>query len=140
MEILAKTSYQDVYRITDGVLLIVNKFKYKRFGDDNHIGIVYGDAKKRSYRVGCQKWLKILTEDYQNPYEKWCVLAGQVLYQDKPVEVEPDESKWEYQLKTTGEMFSGNTEKFKGLLESIIELVNKEQSDEDSDDTKEKNE
>ena len=27
MEILANTEYQDVYRIKDGVLLIINKFK-----------------------------------------------------------------------------------------------------------------
>ena len=28
IQILAKTEYQDVYRVTDGVLLIVNKFEY----------------------------------------------------------------------------------------------------------------
>ena len=26
MEVLAKTVYQDLYRVTDGVLLVVNKF------------------------------------------------------------------------------------------------------------------
>ena len=28
MQVLARTEYQDVYRVTDGVLLIVNKFEY----------------------------------------------------------------------------------------------------------------
>ena len=31
MEVLANTEYQDVYRIVDGVLLIVNKFLYKDY-------------------------------------------------------------------------------------------------------------
>lgn len=31
MEALANTEYQDVYRIVDGVLLIVNKFLYKDY-------------------------------------------------------------------------------------------------------------
>lgn len=32
MEILAETEYQDLYRITDGVLLVVNKFKPIDYG------------------------------------------------------------------------------------------------------------
>lgn len=28
MEVLTQTEYQDIYRITDGVLLVVNKFSY----------------------------------------------------------------------------------------------------------------
>ena len=27
MQVLAKTEYQDVYRVKDGVLLVINKFK-----------------------------------------------------------------------------------------------------------------
>ena len=45
MVIVAQTDYQDVYRITDGVLLVVNKF----------ISIDYSDKTKEYIRVYMSK-------------------------------------------------------------------------------------
>lgn len=34
MQVLAQTEYQDLYRIADGVLLVVNKFKPIDYGEN----------------------------------------------------------------------------------------------------------
>lgn len=36
VQVLAETEYQDLYRITDGVLLVVNKFKPINYGKDKY--------------------------------------------------------------------------------------------------------
>lgn len=64
MEVLANTEYQDVYRIVDGVLLIVNKFKRIIYDEDKYFRVSFSKAKLKSYNKGCQKWLKVLKEDY----------------------------------------------------------------------------
>lgn len=35
LEVLAKTEYQDLYRVTDGVLLVVNKFVPIEYENEN---------------------------------------------------------------------------------------------------------
>lgn len=56
MKVLAKTEYQDMYRITDGVLLVVNKFVYAKYPHGN-VSILR-DAKIKCYHTGCQSDLK----------------------------------------------------------------------------------
>ena len=61
MKAVAKTEYQDIYRVTDGVLLIVNKFEplyiegveYPRVYPVNRAGM-------RSYNKNGQQQLKVL--------------------------------------------------------------------------------
>ena len=55
MQVLAKTEYQDLYRITDGVLLVVNKFKPIEYGENKWISLFNPNVK--SYKKGCQKQL-----------------------------------------------------------------------------------
>ena len=60
MKTLAQTKYQDIYRVTDGVLLVVNKFEplyiegveYPRVSPVNRAGM-------RSYNKNCQQQLPI---------------------------------------------------------------------------------
>lgn len=73
-QVLAETEYQDLYRITDGVLLVVNKFKPIYCGKDKWISLF--DPKVKSYNKGCQKQLKILKEDYYSKYEDVTVYQG----------------------------------------------------------------
>ena len=47
MQALAETEYQDLYRITDGVLLVVNKFKPIDYGEDKYVSLY--DPKVKSY-------------------------------------------------------------------------------------------
>lgn len=51
MEIVAQTDYQDVYRITDGVLLVVNKFISIDYSDKTkeYIRVYMSKAKYKSY-------------------------------------------------------------------------------------------
>lgn len=120
METLAETEYQDLYRITDGVLLVVNKFKPIDYGEDKYVSLY--DPKVKSYNKGCQKQLKILKEDYYSKYEDVIVFQGTVLYYGRPVELACKE-EWNYQIKTTGECFSGDIKKITELLNQMLEKV-----------------
>lgn len=121
VEILAETEYQDLYRITDGVLLVVNKFKPIDYGEDKYVSLY--DPKVKSYNKGCQIQLKILKEDYYSKYEDVTVSQGTVLYYGRPVEL-ADKSEWNYQVKTTGEALSGDYHEITELLKSILKKVN----------------
>ena len=77
VEILAETEYQDLYRITDGVLLVVNKFKPIDYGKDKWVSLY--DPKVKSYNKGCQKQLKVLKEDYYLRYDDITVSKGTVV-------------------------------------------------------------
>ena len=52
MEVLANTEYQDIYRIVDGVLLIVNKFKRIIYDEDQYFSVSFSKAKLKSYNKG----------------------------------------------------------------------------------------
>lgn len=121
IEILAETEYQDLYRITDGVLLVVNKFKPIDYGEDKYVPLY--DPKVKSYNKGCQKRLKILKEDYYKQYDDITVPKGTVLYYERPVEL-ADKSEWNYQVKTTGESLSGDFDEVTELLNEILKKIN----------------
>lgn len=123
VQVLAETEYQDLYRITDGVLLVVNKFKPIYYGEDKYVSLY--DPKVKSYNKGCQKRLKILKEDYYKQYDDITVPKGTVLYYERPVEL-VDKSEWNYQIKTTGELLSGDFDEVTELLTSIIKIIDKE--------------
>lgn len=121
MQILEKTEYQDVYRVKDGVLLVINKFKpicYDRT-------VVLFRPKVKLYNKWCQKELKVLKEDYCDDYDSFSVITiskGTVVYRDRPVEI-VDKSEWNYQIKTTGEAFSGNLNNILKLINDISEII-----------------
>lgn len=121
VQVLAETEYQDLYRITDGVLLVVNKFKPIDYGEDKYVSLY--DPKVKSYNKGCQKRLKILKEDYYKQYDDITVPKGTVLYYERPVEL-ADKSEWNYQVKTTGESLSGDSDEVTELLNEILKKIN----------------
>ena len=121
MQVLAETEYQDLYRITDGVLLVVNKFKPIDYGEDKYVSLY--DPKVKSYNKGCQKRLKILKENYYKQYDDITVPKGTVLYYERPVEL-ADKSEWNYQVKTTGESLSGDFDEVTELLNEILKKIN----------------
>lgn len=123
MEIVAQTDYQDIYRITDGVLFIVNKFisiDYSNLTDDR-IHIYRKEAKYKSYNKNCQNWLKVLKKDYKYEYYPIIIPKGTVTYMDIPVICTNDKDKWKYELKTTGTAFSGD---YVTMLEMINNVIN----------------
>lgn len=121
VQVLAETEYQDLYRITDGVLLVVNKFKPIYYGEDKYVSLY--DPKVKSYNKGCQKRLKILKEDYYKQYDDITVPKGTVLYYERPVEL-ARKDEWNYQIKTTGEALSGDSDEVTELLNEILKKIN----------------
>jgi hypothetical protein len=125
MEIVAQTDYQDIYRITDGVLLIVNKFITIDYSDKTkeYIHVYRSEAKYKTYNKNCQNCLKVLKEDYEYKYCPVIIPKGTVTYMDIPVISTNDKEKWKYELKTTGSCFSGNYDKMLDLITEVYNIV-----------------
>lgn len=123
MEVLANTEYQDVYRIVDGVLLIVNKFKRIIYDEDKYFRVSFSKAKLKSYNKGCQKWLKVLKEDYYDAYSNITVQKGTVLYQDYPVELTIKPENYIYEIKTTGNAFGGDYNEVMDMIKNISAIM-----------------
>lgn len=123
MEILCKSDYQDLYRIKDGVLLVVNKFDYKKTDDGRAIYVCYRGRKTvKKYNDGCQDQLKVLKHEYECTYEQCVLEAGTVLYNGYAVELTSKEN-WDYQIKTTGDLFSGNQVDILELIDEVKKLI-----------------
>lgn len=122
IQILAETEYQDLYRVTDGVLLVVNKFKPIDYSEktERHIYLYSSSAKTGKYNKGCQDCLKVLKNDYYDKYADVTVPKGTVLYHSRPVKVTTDELEYQYQIKTTGDLFSGNIDEMENMLSDIL--------------------
>ena len=125
MEIVAQTDYQDIYRITDGVLFIVNKFVSIDYSDQTKefVYVYSREAKYKSYNKNCQNWLKVLKEDYEYEYCPVIIPKGTVTYMDIPVICTNDKDKWEYELKTTGTAFSGTYDTMLEMLDTVINCM-----------------
>lgn len=124
IEKLCESDYQNVYRIKDGVLLIINKFEYMSFPNDAYPHIYKSDNKRmwKQYAKGCQPELRELTIDYTSKYNGWFLPKGSIIYGSRPVQIVP-ESKWDYQIKTTGTSLSGNRFEMIELLSMIDEVI-----------------
>ncbi len=125
MEIVAQTDYQDIYRITDEVLFIVNKFVSIDYSDQTKefVYVYSSEAKYKSYNKNCQNWLKVLKEDYEYEYYPVIISKGTVTYMDIPVICTNDKDKWEYELKTTGSAFSGTYDTMLEMLDTVINCM-----------------
>ena len=116
MEILCQTEYQDVYRVKNGVLLVINKFRImaREF--------ISAYSKNRPYHKH-SKDLRVLTDDYYYSPTKRTYKAGQVVYGGYPVELVDNKEEWTFQIKTTGDALSGTFGEITLLLTNIFERV-----------------
>lgn len=121
MQILAKTEYQDLYRVTDGVLLVVNKFVPIKYVNVEHVYIYKGKMSK--YNKGCQDYLKVLKENYYDENRDITVKKGTILYHSRPVIATDDREDWTYEVKTTGSALSGDFDTIERLLSSILYII-----------------
>lgn len=121
MEIVVESEYQDIYRITDGVLLVINKFRYIDYSPQTEWIVRLYNVKYKSYNKNCQKQLKVLNEDC-NIYGI-TIPKGTILYNNFPVEIVPDKSDYKCEIKTTGNLFSGNSESMLKMLNEIISKI-----------------
>lgn len=128
IEVLAKTEYQDMYRVTDGVLLIVNKFVPIKIEGVEYPRVCWANrSNSKTYNKGCQKGLKILTKEYKREkswYEpEWSVPKGTVVYSDIPVISTVNQQDWKYEVKTTSNALSGDFDGIQSLLSNIIYTI-----------------
>ena len=123
LEVLAKTEYQDLYRVTDGVLLVVNKFIPIEYENEKYFTVYRGKVKQRKYNKGCQDWLKVLKEDYHDEYSGITVPKGTVTFIDRPVISTNNQSDWKYEIKTLGSAPSGDFDMIEMLLSSILYTI-----------------
>jgi hypothetical protein len=121
IEVLAKTEYQDLYRVTDGVLLVVNKFIPIKYENAEHVYIYQGKMSK--YNKGCQDYLKVLKENYHDEYRDIAVKKGTVLYHSRPVITTDNQADWTYEVKTTGSSLGGDFDTIERLLSSILYTI-----------------
>ena len=126
MEILANTEYQDVYRIVDGVLLIVNKFLYKDYSKKTKRIVKVNDTGRyncKTYNKGCQSCLKELKRDYLDTYATVTIFKGTVLYHGYPVEPTTKLENYIYETKTTGDAFGGDYNEVTNMINNIREVM-----------------
>lgn len=123
MQILAKTEYQDLYRVTDGVLLVVNKFVPIEYENEKYFTVCKEKVKQGKYNKGCQDWLKVLKEDYYDEYSGITVPKGTVTYRSRPVITTDNQPDYTYEIKTTGNALSGDFDVIEMLLSSILYTI-----------------
>lgn len=126
MEILAQTEYQDLYRISDGVLLVINKFTRIEYPNEKYFSVWLSDAKYKTYHKGCQKSLKELKIDYHDKYKNIVVPKGTVLYEGYPVKATDNKSDWTYEVKTTGSCLGGDFDAVENMLSTILKIIRTE--------------
>lgn len=112
-----------MYRVTDGVLLVVNKFVPIEYKNEKYFTVYRGKVKQGKYNKGCQDWLKVLKEDYHDEYSGITVPKGTVTYIDRPVFPTDNQSDWKYEVKTTGSALSGDFDMIEMLLSSILYTI-----------------
>lgn len=115
MEVVAKTEYQDVYRIKPSSLLVVDKFE-KMYPDR----IVTCWGCKKSYNPNTQN-LYITKGTYAD--DNTHIKTGTVIFHTTPVISTSDKSKWRYKIKTSGEYFNGNASEMLKMLSEIEEII-----------------
>ena len=122
MQIVIETEYQDIYRIADGVLFVVNKFipinYYPKFS-----GKIYLHTPKTGrYNKKCQNYLTVLKEDFV--YSRWdqsiTIPKGTILYRGLSVQATTDDMDFTYQIKTTGDAFSGDALWMENAVSKIL--------------------
>ena len=126
MEVLANTEYQDVYRIVDGVLLIVNKFLYKNYSKKTKRNVKVNKTGRdncKTYHKSCQSYLKELKRDYLDTYATVTIPKGTVLYHGYPVEPTIKPENYIYEIKTTGDAFGGDYSEVMNMITNIREVM-----------------
>lgn len=123
METIANTEYQEVYRVTDGVLLVINKFK--KMYPNEYIHVSHWGAERNGKRKHYNKNTKDL---YVQQFDEvtWSgkeVPKNTILYYSEPVVASENKYDWTYQIKTSGDSFSGNANSIENMLSDILFAV-----------------
>lgn len=124
MEIIVKTEYQEVYRVTGGVLLVINKF-VKMYPNEYVHSSNWGTEKKNGKRKTYNKNTKDLYIQQFNEIS-WSgkeIPKGTILYFSEPVIASDNKYDWNYKVKTSGDSFSGDIDLIEDLLSNILYVI-----------------
>lgn len=115
MEVVAKTEYQDVYKLKHNTLLVVDKFeemypdKRITYSGENSI---YNPNTKNLY----------IAKVEHNDRDKEFVKTGTVIFCTAPVIPTSDKSKWRYKIIISGKYFDDITLKI-GDVSSTLKML-----------------
>lgn len=124
METIVNTEYQEVYRVTDGVLLVINKFTKmypNEYIHSSHWGTEDRNGRRKTYHKN--------TKDlYIQQFEEvaWSgkiIPKDTILYYSEPVVATDNKHDWNYQIKTSGDSFSGCINEIDEMLSSILYTI-----------------
>ena len=120
MEIVLKSEYQDIYRLKKGVLFFVNKFHPLYNGDGGVDYIGYSKSKRYVSVRYCD--LHVLTEPVTVADRSYP--AGQMLFDGRPICLaESMRDCWTYQLKASGDSFSGDASDMLSMLGEVADVI-----------------
>lgn len=128
MQRVVTTEYQDIFRITDGALLVINKFKkeqsaLKRLSCGGWSELIKRNKKNfKKVHPQCQDTLKIVEFGFTDKKTGLFFKKGTVFYQDIPTYL-VSQNEWDYQIKTSGTDFSGNPDEMEKMLSEILFLI-----------------
>lgn len=120
VEKITEHEYMDVYRIRDGVLLKVKKYKQS---DTRHIGWHNIKEYKASLEklTGLKNLYKVIS-DIECKYGSWKLSAGDIIFENEHVIPTNNYMEYRYEVKTTGECFSGNWGEFGDIMMDIAKI------------------
>jgi hypothetical protein len=120
MEQITKHEYLDVYRITDGVLLNVKKYKETQCRFYWHD---FDKNKKSFVKLSGLKNLYIANKDIEYGYEGNILAKGSLVYGGIYIVPLTNPAEYRFEIKTTDECFSGDYEETSSYLLLIIEVM-----------------
>ncbi|WP_195618674.1 hypothetical protein [Clostridium paraputrificum] len=122
-KVLVDNKYFKQIRIIDGVLTNIYKCSFK-----NDISSYIKNPRKQLKKI--DDVLYETKEDMVNKYTDEIYYRGTILYKKYcsyyPIDVLLPKYKWSWEIKTTGECFSGDTEYFKQLVNTVLDIIDKE--------------
>lgn len=122
-DVLIDNEYMKQIRLVDGVLINIYKCE---FGYDISSYI----KRPRTQLNKMEDYFYMTKEVLMDTWRNKDYPIGTVLYKLNtsyyPIIKINDKKDWEWEIKTTGNAFSGNSEYFRGLVECILELIEKE--------------
>lgn len=116
MEQIQSHEIRDVYRIREGLLVEVHK--YKSLGHYNY-------KKKKEKRVRGCKGLTILTEEYTDTWNNTTYPVGTYFLGSLPVEPINDPYQFKIEIKSSGGSILGDFVEMEKVLYTIKEIMNK---------------
>ncbi|MCP1185017.1 hypothetical protein [Paenibacillus sp. 1781tsa1] len=117
MEKIQSHAIKDIWRVREGLLLEVHKFKT--------LGHCWIRSKKSVKQIRGCKGLTELKEDYCDSYTKKTYPKGTLIYNTVPVEPEMNKNNFKFEIKSSGgSIFGKNSEEIKEILDDIEKAIN----------------